>query len=76
MDKFVFSQNLKLRGKSQKGKNRVRELGENWIVLEECDTVLFSSQNGPWLHVQPNAGREKSRWINKLHDADFEIVSC
>ena len=63
-----------LRGKTQKGKNRVRELGEHWLVCAQRDSVLFDSRPGPWLLVMPAGNPEKSRWIHATHDNDFEIL--
>lgn len=65
-----------LKGKTQKGKNRIRELGAEWILLREEDSVLFNTERGPWFLIRP-ANRiddDKDRWINSKHDIDFEIV--
>lgn len=66
-----------LKGKTQKGKNRVRELGESWIVIAEQDQVQFSRERGPWFLIRPilsNLG-DKDRWIHSKYDVDFEIVT-
>jgi len=64
-----------LKGKSQKGKNRVREFGDTWIVLQESDTVLFSDKKGPWFFVAYERDMFRSqRWIHKTEDIDFEIL--
>jgi len=69
---------IRLKGKTQKGKNRVRENGETWTVFAETDRVLFAPNNvGPWLFISPdgkNQDDKTSRWINGLNDVDFEIV--
>lgn len=68
---------IKLKGKTQKGKNRVREHGENWEVIRECDSVIFSNEPGPWGFIVPE-GQDRadkgSRWINLRDDKDFEIL--
>jgi hypothetical protein len=65
-----------LKGITQKGKNRVRELGADWTLIREADGVLFSTERGPWALVKPtNGSEEKCRWINLKHDTDFEIVA-
>jgi hypothetical protein len=69
---------IKLSGISQKGKNRIRELGESWVVLAETEHVLFKiGYPGPWLFIAPpGKGQDdrSSRWIHGSHDPDFQIV--
>lgn len=68
---------IRLKGKSQKGKNRVREHGELWAVFAETDRVLFSAgAAGPWLFIAPadkDQTHKSSRWIHGLNDLDFEM---
>lgn len=66
-----------LKGKTLKGKNRVRELGAEWRLVRTEPAVLFSTEPGPWALVEPVAARdpaERSRWINLRSDRDFEIL--
>ena len=68
---------IRLKGKSQKGKNRVRENGETWMVFAETDKVLFNPQPGLWLFVSPEGkdqDNKASRWIHGVSDIDFEVV--
>jgi hypothetical protein len=66
---------LILKGKTLKGKNRIREQGEVWDIITTADSVLFDSRPGPWLLVVPaNTSFEKARWIHAAHDHDFEII--
>lgn len=69
---------IQLKGISQKGKNRVRENGHEWIVLAETDTVLFApNEHGPWLFICPhgtNQNHKASRWVRIYDDADFDII--
>lgn len=75
----LLGKKIRLRGKSQKGKNRVRENGEVWTVLAEVDTILFApSEFGPWLFIAPQGCghlHKASRWIRKSADTDFDIVT-
>lgn len=68
---------IKLKGTSQKGKNRVRDWGETWVVLAETNTILFApSMPGPWLYISPvGCGHlhKAARWIKLTDDADFTI---
>jgi hypothetical protein len=66
---------MKLRGKTHKGKNRIRELGSEWFLIRKSARVLFDSRSGSWWLIQPvGASEEKSRWIHSTADKDFEVV--
>ena len=66
-----------LKGITQKGKNRVREQGTEWIILKIEHRVLFSQEPGPWWLIRPITGFETaSRWIRNMVDKDFEVVEA
>ena len=69
---------IRLKGISQKGKNRIREQGEVWTVWAECDRVLFAPNSaGPFLFIAPiGKGQDDkaSRWIKLVDDIDFVVV--
>jgi len=65
---------LTLKGITQKGKNRIRECGDKWKVIEEQEKNVFN-EYGPWLFIEPITDKEKFRWIHKNNDKDFEIIS-
>ena len=75
---MFLGKNIRLKGKSQKGKNRVREQGELWSVFAETDRVLFSAGKvGPWLFIAPagkNQDDKSSRWIHATNDLDFDVI--
>lgn len=62
---------IKLVGKSLKGKNRIREHGELWEILEKRDFVMCL--NGPGLSIK-SAKTGDIRWISVTDDGDFMIV--
>ena len=70
---------IRLRGISQKGKNRVREQGEQWTVLAETDRVLFApDEPGHWLFISPEGqgqDHKASRWVRASDDKDFEVIA-
>lgn len=74
----LLGKHLRLKGLTQKGKNRVREHGDLWTVLAEVDKVLFNPNPGPWLFITP-AGRTQddkaARWIKASDDVDFSFVT-
>ena len=74
----ILGKTIRLKGKTMKGKNRIREHGEMWNVLAETDTVLFApGSKGPWLFAAPvgkNQNDKSSRWIKSVNDLDFDIV--
>lgn len=61
-----------LNGLTQKGKNRIRENGEEWTVVEIRQSVLFTSEPGPWILIESNKTKH-IRWIHSTHDKDFSI---
>lgn len=65
---------LIIEGISQKGKNRVKELGKEWHILNITDKVLFSSEKTDWILVTPAVNSCKFRWMKKVGDSDFRIV--
>lgn len=72
----VVGARLFLTGKTGKGKNRVRENGQEWVVLQVTGTVLFDNRGGPWLFVNPTSrtDTDKSRWIHSTDDKDFVVT--
>lgn len=61
-----------IKGKTQKGKNRIREWGSEWNILErKGDRIAIVS-----IKEQCNWSANSVRWIEKNNDQDFEIISC
>jgi hypothetical protein len=60
---------IHLRGKTLKGKNRIQQWGEVWIVQDNrpSELVIMSLKESPTL------GRDIRR-IDKENDKDFEII--
>lgn len=60
--------NYILKGKSQKGKNRIREHGNKWKVIRQiiddsrCSKLLMEAPDGYW------------KWMKEQDDPDLEIV--
>lgn len=65
-----------LKGRSQHGKNRVREQGEVWIVKDQRNSINTPKHvgcQGPfWLLLGLN---DDLRWVSTTDDPDFEIVT-
>ncbi len=73
----------KLKGKSKKGKDRIRQHGDVWEVCEELDKVLFpTNSSGPFLKLRSvmcecNTCKKFGqdwRIISEKNDSDFEIM--
>jgi hypothetical protein len=67
---------MTLTGKTQKGKNRVRELGSEWILVRTEDRVLFNPERGPWWLIEPTCHAnpvDKQRWVHSKHDVNFIV---
>ena len=65
-----------IKGKTLKGKNKIREAGtDKWAVIDESETVQFSTEKN-WIHILPNGKAKKlSRWIQRDNDINFTVVS-
>ena len=63
-----------IKGKTLKGKNKIREAGtDKWVVIDESETVLFSTEKN-WIHILPNGKAKKlSRWIQRNNDINFTV---
>lgn len=69
---FTIGQSVTLKGVSQKGKNRVREHGPVWTVVDISQTVRFSDVPGPWLLL--SSPDTCIRWFNPRQDKDFAFA--
>lgn len=68
---------IALAGISNKGKQRVKQHGAAWRIIQRRATVLFSDKAGPWLMVVPDQhvdASESARWVHALFDADFKVM--
>lgn len=73
----------KLKGKSKKGKDRIRQHGDVWEVCEELNKVLFpTNSSGPFLKLRSvmcecntcKKWGQDWRIISEKNDSDFEVV--
>ena len=73
----LLGKQIQLKGITQKGKNRIRENNNQWVVLAETDRVVFApNQAGPWLFVAPlgkNQNDKGARWIRASGDENFSM---
>ena len=60
---------IELRGKTLKGKNRVREHGTRAEILKGGDIMPFSLRPGPWFLIRHGSDL---RWIHGTDDTDFD----
>jgi len=67
---------ITLKGISLKGKNRVRELGQDWIIISEpTPCQCFNGELG--IMISPikdrfnHKGFDRARWVNFPLDPDF-----
>ena len=59
---------LKLKGISRKGKNRIKQWGDTWIILRDD---MFEGR--PAFLVESICGKDW-RWVHKQNDENFETV--
>lgn len=67
---------VKLKGKSKHGKNRIQRFGEDfWIseVRDRIHTTAHKNLPGPFLMVFSKTGDH--RWVALSDDPDFDVVS-
>ncbi len=73
----LLGKTIKLKGISQKGKNRIRQVGDDWIVFAVTEHILFApTKSGPWLFISPKGtdhNSKSARWIREYDDPDFEV---
>lgn len=70
---------LHVKGISAKGKQRVKQWGDEWVILRETQQVLFDQKEGPWYFIQAasditEAGKS-TRWIHSEADLHFHILA-
>lgn len=74
----LLGKKIRLQGISQKGKNRIRQHSDEWVVFAETDRILFApNQPGPWLFVSPvgsDQNDKASRWVKLSGDPDFLVT--
>jgi len=85
MAKMPTDRTVAMTGITRRGKNKIAEAkqavphwdGVTWRVVQEADTVLFSTERGPWLEVMPDVDfsfRDAvSRWVHGTNATDFRI---
>lgn len=66
---------VKLTGKTKHGKNRVREQGQDWVVVKVAKNKLLSDS---WekdfaLLMQPDNQSEDWRWVAVQDDKNFDV---
>ena len=54
---------------TKKGKERIKQHGEWGTITEVREWVQFSSNRGPWLHIDGVGGR----WVHRWDDKDFMV---
>lgn len=63
-----------LEGITRHGKNRVREQGPKWNVIQMATGVQFSTEAGIWFLLQSATDPQHLRWVHEKHDPHFRIV--
>ena len=56
---------IKVGGRSQKGKNRIKEHGDVWKIRKVWGTHIL---------VESTNGKEYFRWIDGREDEDFSVL--
>jgi hypothetical protein len=72
IDTIMVGDKVKLTGISRHGKNRVHENGEIWTIDRFRDTVHFSKEGGPWMHLTSDT-TDDFRWVRLERDKNFNV---
>lgn len=64
---------MKLEGITTKGKNKIKEHGDTWVLVERWHEVGFSERKGPWCLVRSISTGEK-QWVHYDKDQDFKVI--
>jgi hypothetical protein len=72
---------------SKRAKQIVKQHGDRWEVVRSQPAVLFNSERGPWLYVQPLTEERApadtvlaariesaSRWVHEFNDDNFKVA--
>ena len=66
---------ITLKGSSRHGKNRIREKGTAWRVVNVVDSVSFSTPApGPFMLLVSEGPVNDARWVSLHSDPHFEII--
>ena len=73
--KMNVGDSLKLIGKTKHGRNRVREQGAAWKVMEVCTAQRHSAHpEGTPLALLVSACAKHWRWVKQANDVNFDII--
>lgn len=59
---------IELIGKTQKGKNKIRQHGKFAKITRDESKVFFSPDRARWIFIEPH-----NRWLKMENDADFIV---
>jgi len=62
---------MEFRGKSRKGKTRIREHGSVWSCVVQTSSVAFSPLTGLWMLLKSEKDGA-TKWFRANGDEDFE----
>lgn len=68
---------ITLEGRTNKGRNRIREFGRIWEIKYMRDNLpMDTDKKAVWAFITPygNSHPNASRWIKRFNDPDFEII--
>jgi hypothetical protein len=67
---------MRLRGKTNRGKNVVQRDGSFWCLIQNNPSVIcFNGRPGLFIVPAGEGKLSASRWIETHNDPDFEVLS-
>ena len=71
-------QDIRLKGKSRHGKNRINQFGEEFTIVDFRPNLMTTAHrglNGPFMFLNCKKNlTEGSRWVSITDDPDFEVL--
>lgn len=66
-----------VKGISEKGQQKIKQWGDEWVILCERQFVMFNHKDGPWYFIQASTDMtetgESTCWVHGKDDPDFKL---
>ena len=76
---LVHRQEIKLKGRSRHGKNRINEFGDEFTIVDFRPSLMTTTHrglNGPFMFLNCKKNLiNGSRWVSITDDPDFEVIT-
>ena len=63
-----------LKGKTNHGKNRIRENDETWVLVDTASILSCNRVTGPFVFLK-SIKTNDARWVAEENDKNFEVIA-